>query len=250
MADSPAPARVVMSLPETTEPPARMTEFQINGNTLQLVQGDIVAQDVDAVVNAANSQLSGGTGVNGAIQRHGGPAIIYETSQRYPQGCATGSAVITAGGDLRAGYVIHAVGPVWRGGRTQEDRLLASAYRSSLQLATAYHRRRVAMPALSTGVYGYPLDLAATVALSTVMDYLQKHSLPSLVRFVLFDGHAYDEFAAALDHLRQHPQPPPLQPGEQPIHDPQPLDEPHPLDGMWDEDEGEEDDSSDERRLW
>jgi len=232
-----------------------MTHLEINGNRLELVQGDIVAQDVDTVVNAANSQLSGGTGVNGAIQRHGGPAVLYETSQRYPQGCATGSAVITAAGDLRASYIIHAVGPVWRGGRTQEDRFLAAAYRRSLELANAYHRRRVAMPALSTGVYGYPLDLAATVAVSTVMDYLLKHRAPGLVRFVLFDEQAFDEFATALDYLRQHPQPPPPEPNAPGAAEPPPLEEPHPLEGLWDEDGGNSDDDDDdrggyERRLW
>jgi len=231
-------------------------QIEINGNTLALVEGDIVAQDVDAIVNAANSHLSGGSGVNGAVQRWGGPAIIYETAQRYPHGCETGSAVITAGGDLKANYVIHAVGPNWRGGRMQEDRLLASAYRRSLDLAVAYHRRRVAFPALSTGVYGYPLDLAANVALSTVIEYMQQRRRPSLVRFVLFDYAAFDEFKAALEDLQRNPQPAPLEPGESAATEPAPLDEPHPLEGIWDDDDSDDDENNDgdnsgyERRLW
>src|SRR3954452_49553 len=122
----------------------------INGRTLELVMGDITQQDVDAIVNAANSRLAGGGGVDGAIHRAGGPSIMEETRQLYPDGCPTGSAVITAAGNLRAKYVIHAVGPFWSGGNRREAGLLAAAYRTSLELAAAHDCRSIALPALST----------------------------------------------------------------------------------------------------
>src|SRR3954471_3128665 len=139
----------------------------VNGRVLELVLGDITQQAVDAIVNAANSRLSGGGGVDGAIHRAGGPSIMDETSHRYPDGCPTGSAVITSAGDLPAKYVIHAVGPVWNGGGRGEDLQLASAYRTSLTLANKHACQSVASPALSTGAYRYPLAEAATVAVTT-----------------------------------------------------------------------------------
>ncbi len=173
----------------------------IHGATLELVQGDITLQQVDAIVNAANSRLAGGGGVDGAIHRRGGPDIMEETRQKYPQGCPTGSAVISGAGRLKAKYVIHAVGPVWRGGNQQEAELLASAYRRSLELALEYGCQSVAFPALSTGAYGYPMDQAAQVALHTVRDFLAEHGKPELVRFVLFDERAFRHFADALEEL-------------------------------------------------
>lgn len=173
----------------------------IRGATLELVQGDITVQEVDAIVNAANSRLAGGGGVDGAIHRRGGPTIMEETRQKYPDGCPTGSAVISGAGRLKAKYVIHAVGPVWRGGTNQEAELLASAYRRSLQLAVEHQCQSVAFPALSTGAYGYPIDQAAQIALKTVRDFLAEHGRPELVRFVLFDERAYRHFADALEQL-------------------------------------------------
>jgi len=173
----------------------------IRGATLELVQGDITIQEMDAIVNAANSRLAGGGGVDGAIHARGGPAIMAETREKYPQGCPTGSAVISGAGQLKAQYVIHAVGPVWRGGQHQEAELLASAYRRSLELAVQHHCRSVAFPALSTGAYGYPMDQASRVALQTVRDFLAEHGRPELVRFVLFDHRAYRHFAEALEEL-------------------------------------------------
>src|SRR5256885_5224217 len=123
----------------------------MNGRTLELALGDITEQEVDAIVNAANSRLAGGGGVDGAIHRAGGPAIMEETRRRYPDGCPTGSAVITSAGNLQAKYVIHAVGPVWSGGNRGEDLSLASAYRTSLDLAAAHQCGSIALPALSTG---------------------------------------------------------------------------------------------------
>jgi len=171
------------------------------GATIELKQGDITDESVDAIVNAANSQLAGGGGVDGAIHRRGGPSIMEETDRRYPQGCPTGSAVISTAGDLAARYVIHAVGPVWRSGQQGEAELLADAYRRSLELAIESECASVAMPALSTGVYGYPLDLASRVALRTTRDVLVAKGRPELVRFVLFGPAAYGAFAAALEEI-------------------------------------------------
>lgn len=170
------------------------------GAVLELVQGDITEQDTDAIVNAANSGLAGGGGVDGAIHRAGGPKIMEEC--RRIGGCPTGEARITSGGDLEARYVIHAVGPVYRDGASGEERLLASAYLSSLMLAVENGLRSVAFPSLSTGAYGYPLPDAANVALGTVVEFLQneRHGL-ELARFVLFDRHALQEYEKALDRV-------------------------------------------------
>ncbi|MCL6502438.1 MAG: O-acetyl-ADP-ribose deacetylase [Pirellulales bacterium] len=170
----------------------------IAGQTVELVQGDITEQEVDAIVNAANSRLAGGGGVDGAIHRRGGPAIMQETARRYPQGCSTGSAVISGAGNLRARYVIHAVGPFWAGGDQGEAEALAGCYRCSLELAVEHGCASVAFPAISTGAYGYPLDAAAEVALATVCEFLERHRRPALVRFVLFGSDAYQAFARAL----------------------------------------------------
>ena len=175
----------------------------IFGRTLELHQGDITRQVVDAIVNAANSSLAGGGGVDGAIHRRGGPAIMAETDARYPDGCPTGSAVISTAGNLKARYVIHAVGPVWGGGRRGEAELLAGTYRRSLELAVEHDCRSIALPALSTGAYRYPMDQAARVALRTAIDFLREHGRPEVVRFVLFDAGAYGAFAAALEELTQ-----------------------------------------------
>ncbi len=174
---------------------------QFHGQTIELHQGDITLQQVDAIVNAANSHLAGGGGVDGAIHRRGGPEIMRDTATRYPQGCPTGSAVISTAGKLDARYVIHAVGPVWRGGRRGEAELLRGAYRRSLELAVEHGCHSIALPALSTGAYGYPMEQAACLALSTAVDFLKQHGQLALVRFVLFDAGAYGAFAAALDEL-------------------------------------------------
>ena len=173
----------------------------INDSTLELVRGDITEQEVDAVVNAANRDLAGGSGVNGAIHARGGPAIMRETEQRYPEGCPTGSAVISGAGNLPAKYVLHTVGPVWNYGQDNEAELLASAHRRCLNLAVEEGCESIAFPALSTGVFGYPIDLAARVALTEVIRFLNEHGAPRLVRFVLFDEQALTEFAQALDEL-------------------------------------------------
>ncbi len=173
----------------------------IGQGVIELHQGDITDEATDAIVNAANSQLAGGGGVDGAIHRRGGNAIMAETDARYPEGCPTGSAVISGAGDLPARYVIHAVGPVWSGGGRGEAALLADAYRRCLELAVDHECRSIAFPSLSTGAYRYPIDQAARVALRTVIDFLHELDRPLQVRFVLFDQGAYGAYAAALEEM-------------------------------------------------
>jgi O-acetyl-ADP-ribose deacetylase (regulator of RNase III) len=172
-------------------------KVEIEGAALELVQGDITRQEVDAIVNAANSGLRGGGGVDGAIHRAGGPEIAAEC--RRIGGCPTGKAVITSGGRLPARYVIHAVGPIYRGGSSGEKDLLGGAYRSSLELAVGKGLRSVAFPSISTGAYGYPIRDASRVALGAVRDYLTEHPASlDLVRFVLFTQADYEVYAEAL----------------------------------------------------
>ena len=175
---------------------------QIHGQTLELQQGDITLQQVDAIVNAANSHLAGGGGVDGAIHRRGGRDIMRDTDARYPDGCPTGSAVITTGGELPAHHVIHAVGPVWRGGGSGEAELLAGAYRTSLKVAVENACRTVAFPSISTGVYSYPIREAARVALGTVAKFLRENpGKLDLVRFVLFTAGDYAVYEEALGEV-------------------------------------------------
>ena len=173
-------------------------QCHLEGGILELVQRDITLQQVDAIVNAANRWLAGGGGVDGAIHRRGGPSIMEETRRRYPEGCPTGHAVITAAGELPSRFVIHAVGPVWRGGNNGEPALLASAYRHCLALAVANDCRSIAFPSLSTGAYRYPVSRAARTALSAVIEFLEEREAPERVRFVLFDEATYRAYAGAL----------------------------------------------------
>jgi O-acetyl-ADP-ribose deacetylase (regulator of RNase III) len=156
---------------------------------LHLVQGDITKLAVDAIVNAANTSLLGGGGVDGAIHRSAGPELLEECrAVRARQGkCATGQAVITGAGKLPARYVIHAVGPVWNGGNSNADELLASAYRNSLQLAVTHEVRSIAFPNISTGIYGFPKERAAEIALREVAAFFKERSPELDVTFVCFD---------------------------------------------------------------
>jgi O-acetyl-ADP-ribose deacetylase len=174
-------------------------KVKIANTILELVEGDITQQRVDAVVNAANSGLRGGGGVDGAIHRAGGPEIMAEC--RRIGGCPTGSAVVTAGGQLAARYVIHAVGPIWHGGKRDEAELLAGAYRRSLELAEEHHLKTVAFPSLSTGAYGYPIKAASRVALHTTAAHLKGPTTLEGVVFVLFGQSAYQVYAETLDEL-------------------------------------------------
>jgi O-acetyl-ADP-ribose deacetylase (regulator of RNase III) len=172
---------------------------QVNQTTVVLKQGDLTKESTDAIVNAANSSLLGGGGVDGAIHRAGGPAILEECKQiRVKQGgCPTGEAVITTAGKLPAKKVIHTVGPVWHGGSRNEPTLLANAYRNSLALAVANGLKTVAFPSISTGAYGYPVDQAAQVALRTVREFLEKETSLIQVTFVLFDAQTLEVYQEA-----------------------------------------------------
>ena len=171
------------------------------GRRLELSHGDITTERVDAIANAANESLRGGGGVDGAIHRAAGPGLLQELRQRYPDGTPTGSAVATAAQDLPARWVLHAVGPVWRGGGHREPELLASAYRSCLELADDLGARSVAFPAISMGIYGYPPPDGARVAVRTVAQHLAGRTQVELARFVLFSDETYDLFADALSEL-------------------------------------------------
>ena len=174
-------------------------QVMIGKSTLELVQGDITKQDTEAIVNAANSRLLGGGGVDGAIHREGGPQIFAEC--RKIGGCPPGEGRITTGGRLRAKYVIHTVGPIYRDGKRGEAETLARAYRSSLALASERGIKSIAFPSISTGAYGYPIELAARIALRTAMDYLEDHSEIKLVRFVLYGPLAYEAYERVLQGL-------------------------------------------------
>ncbi|MDE0017097.1 MAG: O-acetyl-ADP-ribose deacetylase [Candidatus Poribacteria bacterium] len=174
---------------------------QIEQTDLELIQGDITKAEVDAIVNAANSELIGGGGVDGAIRRAGGTAIENACAEirRREGGCPTGKAVITPGGDLDAKYVIHTVGPVWEGGNSGEAELLASCYQESLRLAVENSIQSIAFPSISTGIYGYPTEKAAVVALTSVKDFvMQNNTAPAIIQFILFDAATNNCYVDAL----------------------------------------------------
>lgn len=163
-------------------------QYQCGTAIVRLIQGDITEQDTEAIVNAANSSLLGGGGVDGAIHRAGGPQILAECRQirAVRGGCPAGEAVITGGGNLKARYVIHTVGPVWHGGNNGEDGLLAGAYRNSLDLAVEKGIKSISFPSISTGAYRFPVRRAAKIAAATVGGYLKTQDIIQEVRFVLF----------------------------------------------------------------
>lgn len=163
---------------------------------IELITGDITRLQVDAIVNAANSSLLGGGGVDGAIHRAAGPELVAEC--RTLGGCPTGEARITRGYRLPATWVIHTVGPVWHGGSHGEDELLANCYRSSLELAARHEIHSIAFPAISTGIYGFPVERAARIAVATVRDFLKTHDLPERLIFVTFSERAAEVYRRAL----------------------------------------------------
>lgn len=178
----------------------KLSRIKINDRLLELVQGDITQEETDAIVNAANSSLLGGGGVDGAIHRAAGPELLAET--RTLGGCETGDAKISGGYRLKAKHVIHTVGPIYRRDDPDVPRLLASAYRRSMEVATAHNLESIAFPAISTGVYGYPMREAAHTALTSIMDFLsQETSSITLVRFVLFTADAVEQFRHVLGEV-------------------------------------------------
>lgn len=180
-----------------------MTDAPGDGERLSVLRADITTLAVDAIVNAANERMMGGGGVDGAIHRAAGPGLLEEC-RRVPEvrpgvRCPTGEARLTGGDRLRASHVIHTVGPVWHGGQTGEPELLRSCYRSSLALAAEHGLRSVAFPAISCGIYGYPLDAAAAIAVREVRMFLDDHALPERVILVAFDAGIESVLRVALD---------------------------------------------------
>jgi O-acetyl-ADP-ribose deacetylase (regulator of RNase III) len=182
-------------------------EYQIGKAKICLIQGDITEMDTDAIVNAANPSLMGGGGVDGAIHRKGGPKILEECKRiratEWPNGLPTGKAVITTGGNLKAKYVIHTVGPIWRGGESGEPELLAEAYRNSLALAVSKGLKTIAFPSISTGAYGYPIEKACKVALKTVKEFLEKEDKIEKVVLVLYSRHDFEVYKEAAKEILQ-----------------------------------------------
>ena len=180
-------------------------EFKVGNATLELVKGDITDVEADAIVNAANSTLLGGGGVDGAIHRKGGPKILEECKlireTEWPDGLPTGKAVITSGGNLKAKHVIHTVGPVWLGGFHVEAELLKQAYRNTLKLAASKGLRTIAFPSISTGAYGYPVEEASRVALSTVKSFLENEDKLERVTFVLFSDKVYEVYLKTAESI-------------------------------------------------
>jgi O-acetyl-ADP-ribose deacetylase (regulator of RNase III) len=167
----------------------------MSNSRIEAILGDITTQMVDAIVNAANNSLLGGGGVDGAIHRAAGPGLIEEC--RKLGGCSTGEAKITGGHRLAAKWIIHTVGPVWRGGTHNEDRLLADSYRNCLNLAKETGIRSIAFPSISTGAYGFPIERASNIAIREVISHLAQNALPENVIFVCFDEHTYQTYLRA-----------------------------------------------------
>ena len=179
-------------------------EFKVGNAILELIKGDITDVEADAIVNAANSTLLGGGGVDGAIHRKGGPKILEECKRiretEWPDGLPTGKAVITSGGNLKAKYVIHTVGPVWFGGFHVEAELLKQAYRNTLKLAVSKGLKTIAFPSISTGAYGYPIEEASRIAVGTVKAFLENGVRLEKVIFVLFSDKAFEIYLKAATH--------------------------------------------------
>ena len=164
---------------------------------VEVIKGDITSLDVDAIVNAANATLLGGGGVDGAIHRAAGPDLLSECEQL--NGCGTGDAKITKGYNLKARYIIHTVGPVWYGGYRDEHSLLASCYQASLKIAREKKIKTIAFPGISTGIYGFPKDMAALIAVNETKRFMMKNTYPQKVVFVAFDDESYENYSKLLD---------------------------------------------------
>jgi O-acetyl-ADP-ribose deacetylase len=180
-------------------------EFKLEKATILLVQGDITNMETDAIVNAANSSLMGGGGVDGAIHRKGGPRILEECKKiratTWSQGLPTGKAAITEAGNLKVKHVIHTVGPIWRGGNHSESELLKQAYQNSLKLAATEGLTTIAFPSISTGAYRYPIENAAKIALETVKEFIENQDKLKEVIFVLFSKNAFEVYAEKAEKI-------------------------------------------------
>lgn len=176
-------------------------DYLISGAKIRLIKGDITKQETDAIVNAANPTLMGGGGVNGAIHRRGGPKITEECKQirvkDWPNGLPTGEVVITSGGNLKARYVIHTVGPIWRGGNHGEPELLTDVYHNSLRVAVYNGLKTISFPSISTGAYSYPIEKASRIALATVKTFLERQDNFDEVIFVLFSQNDLETYKEA-----------------------------------------------------
>ena len=182
-----------------------MIHLDYNNCRIEFIRDDITNQAVDAIVNAANASLAGGGGVDGAIHRRGGSAIMRETSEKYPNGCPTGSAVASGAGHLNAKFVFHAVGPRWKGGTAGESDLLRAAYRTCLELAVQHGCQSIAFPSISTGIYGYPIQQAAPLAIQTVVEFLRESATTiQLVRFCLFSDADLEVYTDVLNGIKQN----------------------------------------------
>lgn len=177
-----------------------MTMITVGKGILELVQGDITTEETEAIVNAANTSLLGGGGVDGAIHRAGGPQILDSCNKLG--GCKTGDAKMTIGGKLKARFVIHTVGPVYRDGHHGEPELLASCYQRSLEIAREKGITTLSFPSISTGAYAYPLNEAAPIAIGTVLNYMKQHPEIRLVRFVLFGEQAFQAYHDAIMNIQ------------------------------------------------
>ena len=179
---------------------------QFFSERFKVITGDIITLEVNAIVNAANSSLYGGGGVDGAIHKAGGPVILAECKDirkhRYPDGLPPGRAVLTTAGDMSADYVIHTVGPIWHGGNNNECETLADAYRNSLMLASETGIKSIAFPAISTGIYGFPKQIAAVIAFETIVEHLRRNSLPRVVFLVFFSEKDQISFTSAVEKSR------------------------------------------------
>jgi O-acetyl-ADP-ribose deacetylase (regulator of RNase III) len=180
-------------------------EFVVRNAKIRLVQGDLTDVDADAIVNAANPTLMGGGGVDGAIHRRGGPTILEECKRirasKWPNGLPTGKAVVTSGGNLKAKYVFHTVGPIWHGGSQGEPGLLADVYENSLELAASKRLKTLAFPSISTGAYGYPVEKASRTALTTVKKFLERESTLREITFALFTEHDFKIYEEAANEI-------------------------------------------------
>jgi O-acetyl-ADP-ribose deacetylase (regulator of RNase III) len=182
-----------------------MREFRVGKTKIRIVQGDITKQNTDAIVNAANSSLMGGGGVDGAIHRKGGPKILEECKKiretEWPEGLPTGKAVITKGGNLKARYIVHTIGPIWHGGKHGEPELLAEAYSNSLKIAVSRGLKTIAFPSISTGAYGYPMEEASKVALKTIREFLEKEDKLDEVILVCFTQSSLETYGKTAEGI-------------------------------------------------